>query len=318
VTNGQYRLLGLENPVWAVARGKLIDSKTLPVVGDWVLAQNPGGTAVIEQVLPRRSMFMRKGAGKTSKSQVIATNLDRVFVVTSVGADFNPRRIERYLIAVWDGGAEPVIVINKIDMPHAIDEIQSELDAIAFGVPSIFVSAQNGQGLDDLFALCPKGLTVALVGSSGVGKSSLINRLCGSEALETAEVRSKDEKGRHTTTRQELIVTKQGAILIDTPGIRELGLVEPGVGIDKAFADILEQAQHCRFHDCSHTAEPGCAVMEAVMRDEISQERLDSYRRLQREREYNARRSNKRAGANVKKRWKNITLAIKDIKSKKR
>jgi ribosome biogenesis GTPase len=209
-TTGRYLLLGIGEAGWAVLRGKLIDSDSpdeLPAVGDWVLARKEQETLVIEEVLSRRSRFVRKAAGISSKTQVIATNVDRVFIVTTIGEDFSPRRIERYLTAVWDGGSDPVIVVNKIDRPHDREEIQGQIDSVAFGVASLFVSAHTGEGLDELFALCEAGKTIALVGSSGVGKSTLINRLLGSFDLETSEVREKDEKGRYTITRKEMIPT---------------------------------------------------------------------------------------------------------------
>ncbi len=321
--SGRYRLLGMGEPVWAVARGKLSDPEShgvdWPAVGDWVLARREGETVVVEQVLPRRSVFMRKAAGKTSHAQVIAANLDRVFIVTDVCADFNPRRIERYLTTVWDGGAEPVIVLNKTDLPHDRTAIQIELDAVALGVPVLFVSAESQQGLEDLFALCGKGKTIAFVGSSGVGKSTIINRLIGQEKQKTAAIRSKDEKGRHTTTRQELIITSTAAMLIDTPGIRELGLVEQGEGLERAFADLLAYAQNCRFRDCKHESEPGCAVREAIERGEIKPERLDSYHRLQRELEFNTWRGDQRgASANSKKRWKDLSKIVREFNVNRR
>lgn len=321
-SSGRYRLLGMGAPAWAVARKKLTDPTgdptEAPAVGDWVLAHRVGGTTVVEQVLSRRSCFLRKAAGTTSHAQVIATNLDRVFVVTAVGADFNPRRIERYLAAVWDGGAEPVVVVNKSDLPHDRPAIQAELDAVALGVSSVFVSAQTGRGLRELFAFCAEGMTVALVGSSGVGKSTLINCFLGSEQQTTRTVREKDEKGRHTTTRQELVCVPFGAILVDTPGMREFGLVDSKDGFERTFADITALAESCRFRDCTHTGEPDCAVEKAVGQVEIKPGRLDSYHRLQREIAYNAHRADQRTSDNPKKRWKDLSKVIRDFKTLKR
>ncbi len=314
--SGRYRLLGLGRPVWAAARGKLQDAQNnpagLPAAGDWVLVRPEGETCVVERILERRSVFKRKAAGRTSQTQILAANLDRVFITTSVGKDFNPRRIERYLMTVWDGGAQPIILLNKTDIHHDRAAIQNELDIVAVGVETIFISAESGEGFDRLLDFCETGKTIAFVGSSGVGKSTIINRLLGQNMQETSEIRANDERGRHTTVRQELIATQTGALLIDTPGIRELGIADEGDGLDMTFADILEYAQACRFGDCRHQGEPGCAVAEAIEEGEISRERVDSYHRLLREMEYNVRRSNYREASNSKKRFKNLSKTIRD------
>ncbi len=256
-----------------------------PAVGDWVALRPPAGAghAQVHAVLPRKSRFSRKIAGHRTEEQVVAANVDTLFLVSGLDGDFNPRRIERYLTAAWDSGAQPVVILNKVDRCPDVDRCLLEAQAVAAGVPVHRVSAKMGEGVDALRAYLRRGETVSLLGSSGVGKSTLINRLLGREAQRTSGVREHDDRGRHTTTHRELLVLPEGGLLIDTPGMREVQLWEGDQGIESVFADIEELAEGCRFSDCRHEGEPGCAVQEALENGALAPERLESYRKLQKE-----------------------------------
>jgi ribosome biogenesis GTPase len=280
----------------AVVRGKLRyeagGPQDLPVAGDWVAVEAPDGDseAVIHAVLPRRSQFSRRAAGERTEEQVLAANIDTVFLVSGLDGDYNLRRIERYLTAAWDSGARPVVLLNKADVcPDAASRL-AEVEAAAAGVAVHLVSAASGDGVEALAPYLAAGETAAFLGSSGVGKSTLINRLLGHTAQKVSEVRVSDSRGRHTTTHREIFLLPGGGLLLDTPGLRELEVWAGESGLSSTFEDIEEVSLRCKFRDCRHQGEPGCAVAEAVSSGALDPERLESYRKLERELRYQVRR----------------------------
>jgi ribosome biogenesis GTPase len=253
------------------------------VAGDWVAVQPIPGEerGVVRRVLPRRTRFARKEPWLTEE-QVVAANVDTAFLVTDCGRDFKPRRLERYLTATWDSGADPVIVLTKSDLADDVWETVAEAEAVALGVPVHAVSSVSGAGLDELEPYLAAGRTIALLGSSGVGKSTLANRLLGEELLATGDLR-RDGRGRHTTTHRELVLLPGGALLLDTPGMRELQLWADESALDETFGDVAALAEQCRFTDCAHASEPDCAVRAALADGTLPRVRWESYRKLQRE-----------------------------------
>lgn len=285
----------------------------LPVTGDWVAVRPSAGEGVaqIHAVLPRFSRFSRRAAGRAEREQVLAANIDYAFLMAGLDNDFSPRRVERYLAAAWDSGATPVVVLNKLDLcPDAAARIRS-IEAVALHVSIHAVSALRGDGVPELARYCLPGQTVALLGSSGVGKSTLINRLLGDDRQETRSVREHDGRGRHTTIRRELIFMPGGGMVIDTPGMRELQLWEDDEGVQTTFDEIETLARGCRFRDCRHLDEPGCAVRKAVEEGVLEGERLASLHKLQRELSWLDRREDPMADLTEKRRWKNIHKATK-------
>jgi ribosome biogenesis GTPase / thiamine phosphate phosphatase len=270
-----------------------------------VAARPDERTGTIQAVLPRRTKFSRKTAWQATEEQVVAANVDVVFIVTSLNEDLNLRRLERYLILARESGAEPVVLLTKSDLAPDVDAAVADLRTVTFDVPVHALSNVTGEGLDELGAYLRPGVTATLLGSSGVGKSTLINTLVGDELLATREIRE-DGRGRHTTTRRELVQLPGGGLVIDTPGMRELQLWVADEGLEEAFADVTSLFEHCRFSDCRHEAEPGCAVKEALADGTLAPERWDSYRRLEAELEHLERRLDKRAAAEERRRWRGL------------
>ena len=289
---GMYRIrtsIGEEN---ALVSGKFqFDAQSpsdYPAVGDYVMVNcaDPD-TAIIHQVLPRKSLFVRKAAGTSKTEQVVAANIDTVFLCMSLNNDFNLRRLERYLAVAWESGADPVVVLTKADLCADLPQKQREVGAIAMGVEILTTSAMESDGYRQIMPYITEGRTVAFVGSSGVGKSTLINRLLGEKRLATDGLRN-DDKGHHTTTHRELLVLPNGAMVIDTPGMRELGMWDAASGVGQTFGDIEELAARCRFRNCSHSGEPGCAVRAAIRSGELDSGRWQSYQKLKNENSYAA------------------------------
>ena len=278
--------------------GRLLHENLDVAVGDWVGL----GDGLIRVVLPRRSAIVRQAAGRISEKQTLAANVDLAFIVTSLGPELEPRRIERYLVTIWESGAVPEIVLTKADRVDDPWEQVASVEAVAVGVPIHVVSGLTGQGCDALRARLQPGVTAVLIGSSGVGKSTLVNRFAGTERMAVKETRADDDEGRHTTSHRELIELPGGGLVIDTPGIRELQLWDAG-GIDEAFADVEDLAAACRFNDCSHSTEPGCAVNAALESGVLAQERYDSWRKLQRELRAIAVRADARLRREEKRKW---------------
>ena len=285
-----------------------------PTVGDWVAARGElDSGVVIDEVLPRRTQITRKVPGKRNEMQVLAANVDTIFLVMGLDGGFNLRRLERFLVQFWDSGARPVVLLNKADVCAGAEKIADELRAALVGVNVYCISAKTGAGLDGLQTYLVAGETVVLLGSSGVGKSTLVNQLLGSERQRVKTVRESDNRGRHTTTARELFFLASAAMVIDTPGLRELQLWEVAQGLERVFGEVENLAEGCRFRDCRHAGEPGCAVRRALEAGGLEADRLESYRKLQREQEFQRRKSDRKAAQEWKGNVKKVNRAMRKL-----
>lgn len=290
-----------------------------PAVGDWaVLETEENGGSVISRLLPRKSKISRNSAGTKTKEQVLASNVDIAFVVGSLNRELNFNRLERYLVAVYDGGSQPVIILNKRDISCCANDQVAAIERRMPGVAVHAVSAVTGEGMEAINGYLGAGRTFVFLGSSGVGKSTIINRLMGGGTIETKEISPYKDRGRHTTTSREIHLLDGGGILIDSPGLRELQIWEGGEGISQTFRDIDELSGQCRFSDCRHMEEPGCAVRTAVEGGSISPERLRSYHKILREARFHQRRQDVRLRIEEAKRWKTISKSMRHFDKSRR
>lgn len=296
VQRERYGVISCQGTGWARLRRSAFQhpAAVYPTVGDFVsLRYNPSGDSLIEETLPRRSFFERMDGFSARMRQAVAANFDYVFIVTSMNEEYSARRLERYLSQARASGAQPVVILTKRDVGRA--EIVEEARAISGDAPVHAVSAKTGEGMDALRGYLARGNTIVLLGSSGVGKSTLVNALAGEELMATGAIRPDDDKGRHTTTHRQMLLIPGAAAVIDTPGMRELGLWDSAEGVKDTFWDIDRLAENCRFRDCTHTREPGCAVRQALGAGAVDAARVRSWLELKREADFTARRAQKQA-----------------------
>jgi ribosome biogenesis GTPase len=321
---GLWRVVGEFAECWAESSGTLRAAaeagENWPAVGDWIAVEilSGGGRPLLHKVVPRRSKFARKVAGRRVEEQVIAANVDTAFVVMALDGDFNVRRLERFLAQSWESGAKSVIVLNKSDDCDEVAARVGEVQSIAAGVPIFAVSARTGDGLEALNDLLAPGQTIVLLGSSGVGKSTLLNYFLRRDAQAVQAVRASDSRGRHTTTSRDLFALPGGALLIDTPGLRELQLWGETDGVEQAFSDIEELAAQCRYGNCGHTIEPGCAVQAAIAEGRLDQNRLENQRKLEREQAFVRRKMDPQARQQEKERAKLLHRGSRKIYDQRR
>lgn len=295
----------LRAEVSAALRRAALDTTALPTVGDWVAVRTSEGVNLVEAVLPRRTAFVRHGSANAAVGQVLAANVDVVFVVVALSATPNLRRLERFLALAWESGAQPVVLLTKADLCDDLPAVEASVASAAPGAPVHAVSSLTGDGLDAVRSYLAPGVTVVLLGASGVGKSTLANRLLGDEHLATTPIRD-DGKGRHTTTHRELVPLPGGAVLIDTPGLRGIQIWDADEGIEKAFPEVEALVERCRFADCEHRTEPGCAVLAALEDGTLEPRRWESHQKLQREMRHIAAKTDVRLRLADRDKWKAI------------
>jgi ribosome biogenesis GTPase len=312
---GSYQLIGAAGELRASVSGrfrheKANDASAFPAVGDWVaIDSGTRGETVIHALLPRHSALVRQASGKRTEAQVVGANLDIVFVVASLNRDLNVRRLERYVAAAWESGAEPVILLSKADLGGDVDAVLVAVAGVAAGATVVVVSSFDGRGVEEVRARIKPGQTVAFVGSSGVGKSTLLNKLAGEERAFVREIRDDDARGRHTTTRRQLHLLPEGGLVLDTPGMREFALWD-SEGLEQTFTDIDEIVARCRFGNCSHNGEPGCAIAAALGDGSLELDRLEGWKKLVRESAHHEHRVDALARAEERRKWKAIGKSV--------
>lgn len=304
---GLYRLYCNHREIFAAPSGRMIGlaetQGDYPAVGDWVIIDKVGSDddrAVIRGILKRKSKFSRKCAGNRIEEQIVAVNIDTIFITMSLNQNYNIRRLERYITMAWESGAAPVVLLTKSDLCQNVYDRLEETERVAIGIDVYSVSSITGLGINEIKRYIKPGKTVTFIGSSGVGKSTIINKLLGEERLCTKEISSFGDRGKHTTTNRELIVLPNGGIVIDTPGMRELHILDADEGISTAFDDIESISSNCKFSDCTHTVEPKCAIKEAIRDGILSEDRYKNYIKMKKEAEYFERKTNKKTGVSYK------------------